>query len=437
MYNSVEPDPFVKGGVYLAGTLYKGGDFKPYLFTSKDYGQTWKKIVSGIPNDHFTRVLRADPARKGLLYAGTEFGMFVSFDDGTSWSPFQLNLPIVPITDLVVKNNNLVAATQGRSVWLIDDLTPLHQLSSDMAGQAVVFFKPIDSYRIGNPPGFFGPPKNSGKNHHNGVEFFYYLKNEVTDKDTVTLEILDNAGSQIRLFSNKSKDKKDTLIVKQGSNSHIWNMYYPEADGFDGLIMWAANLGGPKAVPGQYKARLSINGNSNEVDFKILPDPRSSATQQDLIAQFNFINSVNEKITETHKAIGNIREIKGQLEELDKRVKESNNYKPIAEQIQNITDKIRKIEEALYQTKNKSRQDPLNFPIRLNNKLAHLKNQVGFGNNKPTDQAMEVKDELTKQIDEQLTDWQNVQNQDIPNLNKLIKESDIDAIKLSDDKSTF
>lgn len=437
MYNSVEPDPFVKGGVYLAGTLYKGGDFQPYLYKSKDYGQTWTKIVGGIPNDHFTRVLRADPDRQGLLYAGTEFGMFVSFDDGTSWGPLQLNLPIVPITDLAIKNKNLIAATQGRSVWMIDDLTPLHQLNEGMANANVTLFKPIDSYRMGNPGGFFGPPKNSGENHHNGVKFFYHIKNELDTADVISLEILEADGSSIRKFSNKSKKKEDTLIVKQGSNSFLWNMRYTDAEGFDGLIMWAGGLTGPKAVPGDYKAILTLNDQSVETDFKILPDQRSSATQADYLAQFNFMQDVNQKLTETHRAIKDIREVKKQLTDLDRRTKDSENYQSIAEKIQSIKKEIEEVEKTLYQTKNKSRQDPLNFPIRLNNKLAHLNRQVGFGNNKPTDQANQVKQELTQGINQQLTRWQKVQNQDIPELNKLVKDAEIDAVKLTKSDTSF
>lgn len=437
MYNSVEPDPFVKGGIYVAGTLYKGGDFKPYLFRSKDYGKTWKKIVSGIPDNYFTRVLRADPGRKGLLYAGTEFGMFVSFDDGDSWSSFQLNLPIVPITDLALKNGNLIAATQGRSVWMIDDLTPFHQINSDLAGSNMFLFKPIDSYRVGNPPGFFGPPKNAGENHHNGVRLYYYLEKELGPDDVISLEIMESDGSLIKKFSSNSETKKDTLIVKKGSNSFTWNMKYPDAEGFDGLIMWAANLSGPKAIPGAYKAKLTLNDISKEVDFEILPDPRSSATQGDLLAQFNFMQDVNEKITETHTAIKNIREVKKQLKDLEKRTKGTDDYEPISEMVKQISEEIESIEKTLYQTKNKSGQDPLNFPVRLNNKLSHLNRQVGFGNNKPTDQAQTVKKEMTEAINGELKKWQKVQNESIPELNKVVKERSIDAIKLSKNPSSL
>ena len=161
MWNSVEPDPFIKGGLYIAGTLYKTGDYKPYLYKTKDYGKTWIKITNGIPNNFFTRVLRADPKRQGLLYSGTESGMFISFDDGSSWNSLQLNLPLVPITDLAIKNNNLIASTQGRSLWIIDDLLPLHEITKKIENSNFHIFSPIDSYRMGNP-GWGGTSASAG-----------------------------------------------------------------------------------------------------------------------------------------------------------------------------------------------------------------------------------------------------------------------------------
>ena len=294
MYNSVDPDPFTKGGMYLAGTLYKAGDFQPYLYKTKDYGKTWTKIVNGIPNDHFTRVLRADPKRQGLLYAGTEAGMYISFDDGASWSSMQLNLPQVPITDATIKNDNLVVATQGRSVWLIDDLTPLHQLGDEIASADMHLFKPIDSYRMSGGSGFGSIPANCGESHHNGVMFYFHLKNEPGEEDEVVIEIMENDGDVIKRFSNKAEDKKEKLEVKQGSNKFLWNMRYPDAEGFKNLIMWAANLTGPKAVPGTYKAKLSLNGQSVETDFTILKDPRVASSQADLQAQFDYLMEIRE-----------------------------------------------------------------------------------------------------------------------------------------------
>jgi photosystem II stability/assembly factor-like uncharacterized protein len=203
MINSVEFDAHAKGGIYIAGTRYKSGDYRPYLYKSKDYGKTWVRITDGIDAGHFTRVLRADPKRKGLLYAGTETGMYISFDDGTSWKPFQLNLPIVPITDLTLRNDNLIAATQGRGFWLIDDLTPLHQLNDQVAAGDAYLYKPMPSYRMG--PGFsFGrAPRTAGQNHPGGVTVHFIVKD--TTKAEVTLEFLQTDGKLIKKFSTKPR----------------------------------------------------------------------------------------------------------------------------------------------------------------------------------------------------------------------------------------
>ena len=427
MWNSVDPDPFVKGGLYAAGTLYKTGDYKPYLYKTKDYGKSWEKIDFGIQKNHFTRVLRADPKRKGLLYAGTESGVYVSFDDGESWNSFQHNLPLVPITDLTIKNNNLIAATQGRSVWLIDDLTPLHQLNNEVLSSDFHIFKPIGSYRMGYPSSRTNSSKN-GINHHNGVKVFFNIDSTKVWKDSlrVSLEFMDSNKKTIKVFSNFSKE--NTLIVKNGSNSFVWNMRYNNAKSFDGLIMWAASLSGPKAIPGKYFAKLSINGKSKETEFFILKDERSKSTIDDLKDQFNFLIEIRDKISEIHQSISDMRLVTNQINTFKSKIE---NNKEIITKMKNLIDEIKVIENELYQTKNKSRQDPLNYPIKLNNKLAHLSSVAGNGNYKPTDQMIEVKNELIKKINQELKKWDLIKKEKLKNLNNEIKNIDIDLISIN------
>ena len=427
MWNSVDPDPFVKGGLYAAGTLYKTGDYKPYLYKTKDYGKSWEKIDFGIQKNHFTRVLRADPKRKGLLYAGTESGVYVSFDDGESWNSFQHNLPLVPITDLTIKNNNLIAATQGRSVWLIDDLTPLHQLNHEVLSSDFHIFKPIGSYRMGYPSSRTNSSKN-GINHHNGVKVFFNIDSTKVWKDSlrVSLEFMDSNKKTIKVFSNFSKE--NTLKVKNGSNSFVWNMRYNNAKGFDGLIMWAASLSGPKAIPGKYFAKLSINGKSKETEFFILKDERSKSTIDDLKDQFNFLIEIRDKISEIHQSISDMRLVTNQINTFKSKIE---NNKEIITKMKNLIDEIKVIENELYQTKNKSRQDPLNYPIKLNNKLAHLSSVAGNGNYKPTDQMIEVKNELIKKINQELKKWDLIKKEKLKNLNNEIKNIDIDLISIN------
>ena len=426
MWNSVEPDPFVKGGLYAAGTLYKTGDFQPYMYKTKDYGKTWEKITNGIPNNHFTRVLRADPNKEKLLYAGTESGMYISFDDGISWNSFQLNLPLVPITDLTIKNNNLIAATQGRSLWLIDDLTPLHQLNKEVNNASMKLFKPIDSYRMGSPGR--GTPRNAGKNHHNGVEVFFNIDDKILDENTsVTLEFLDNEKKLIKKYDNQSDE--NALDINGEKNSFVWNMRYDDAKGFDGLIMWAASLRGPIASPGQYYVKLTVNEKSEEQSFNILKDPRSNSTDEDLREQFDFLLSVRDKVSDIHQTIIDIRSSRTQL--IDLKSKISGKYPDMENSISDVISRITLIEEKLYQTKNRSGQDPLNFPIRLNNKLAHLTSVASVGNFKPTDQMYNVRDELIGLIDKELKMWEDIKENDLVKLNSTILENNIQLITIN------
>ena len=433
MINSVEFDPFVKGGAYIAATSYKSGDYSPYLFKTKDYGKTWTKITDGIDLGHFTRVIRADLKRPGLLYAGTEFGMYISFDDGASWKPFQLNLPIVPITDLTIKNDNLIAATQGRSFWLIDDLTLLHQLNEVAATSDVHLFKPMPSYRMnGGQAGRRGESKTEGKNHPNGVMIHYFVKD--TLNINASLEILEASGKLIKKFATKpdKKAKEEQLKVKQGSNQFIWNMRYADADGFEGLIMWAASLTGPKAMPGMYKARLSVNGKAQETDFEILKDPRTSGTLADIKEQFDFSIAVRDKLTDTHKAIKRIRTAREQINRVTEPMKGKDEMKEVNEMAKSILEDMKKIEEALYQTKNKSGQDPLNYPVRLNNKLGALASEVDGGDYHPSQQVKAVHKEITEKIDEQLNLLNKVMTDKVPKFNELVKQKQVSAISIGD-----
>lgn len=426
MINSIDVDPFVQGGAYIAGTRYKLGDYEPYLYKTKDYGQTWTKITTGIDKEHFTRVLRADPKRKGLLYAGTENGMYISFDDGASFNPFQMNLPIVPITDLTIKNDNLIAATQGRSFWLIDDLTPLHQLNKSIESSNLHLFKPMDSYRMGGRNS--ANKKTEGENHPGGALIHFYVKDTST-LDTLNMNFYDANKKLIKTFSNfPNKENKDgKLNVKPGMNIFNWDMRYTGADGFDGMILWWASLNGPKAVPGKYSVSIESGSNTMSQEFAILKDPRSSSSIADLQIQFDFLNEVIIKLSETNNAIKNIRAAREQINLVVSRLDGEGNDE-LKEKSKEILTTMKEVEEALYQTKNRSGQDPLNFPIKLNNKLGHLNSLMAMGDFKPTKQAIEFKAEVTGYIDTELNKWKAVLNTDIPAFNALVKSKSIDAI---------
>jgi hypothetical protein len=431
MINSVEFDPFVKGGAYIAATRYKLGDYKPYLFRTKDYGKTWTAITSGIDANHFTRVVRADPKRQGILYAGTESGMYISFDDGNSWRTFQLNLPVVPITDLTVKNDNLIVATQGRSFWIIDDLTPLHQINENVSVSAPYLFKPMPSYRM---PGSQRrtPSKTEGQNHPGGVMIHYFLND--TTKAKVSLEILETNGTLIKKFSTKpdKKAKEQEMKIKLGFNRFVWDMRYADAEGFDGIILWAGRLTGPKAIPGKYKAKLTVNDKPFESEFEIVKDPRTSGSAEDIKAQFDFLIKVRDKLSETNKAIKKIRTAREQMNRVTDPMKGKDDMKAIVDMAKAINDDMKKIEETLYQTKNRSGQDPLNFPIRLNNKLAALSSEADGSDFKPTEQVLAVYQEISGKIDAQLSALNKIFAERIPAFNKAIKEKSVDAVSFGE-----
>ncbi|MEQ8552517.1 MAG: glycosyl hydrolase [Cyclobacteriaceae bacterium] len=430
MINSIDIDPFNKGGMYVAGTRYKLGDYQPYLYKTSDYGASWQKITSGIASDHFTRVVRADPTRKGLLYTGTESGMYLSFDDGQSWKSFKLNLPVVPITDLAIKNNNLIAATQGRGFWLIDDLTPLYQLNNEVVASNAYLFKPLDSYRMGG--GNERTSKTEGTNHPGGVLTYFYVK-DTAQIDTVRLSFAEADGTLIKTYSTHPNKKNDEekLEVKPGMNMLNWDMMYPDAKSFDGMILWWSKISGPTAIPGTYQVSMTANGEKMSHEFELLKDPRSTASQEDLQTQFDFLMETRDKLTETHEGITNIRKTQSRIKDILGLLDEEAN-KELIENAKDIIARLAEIEEALYQTKNESRQDPLNFPVRLNNKLGHLAAITSYGDNPPTDQALAFKKEIIGKIAAELNKMNLIFKEEIPALNQAIIDSKIKLIEVSE-----
>ena len=429
MINCIEVDPFHKGGAYVVGTKYKSGDYLPYIYKTEDYGKSWKLITNGIDSEDFTRALRADPKREGLIYAGTERGVYISFDDGANWQKFQLNLPIVPITDMTIKNNNLIVATQGRSFWMIDDLTPIHQLNKNLMKEDVILFKPQDSYRMGGGNG--RTSKTRGTNHPGGVAINYFIK-EKKEKEVVKLSIYDNEDQLIKTFSTQpNKEKKEAkLTAVEGNNIFYWDMMYPGAERVKGMILWWASLNGPMALAGDYKVSLSIGETSKSQKFTILKNPISENSLEDAKAQFDFINDINTKVTEIHKALKNVKKLRTQISSLQKSIKDKDAHKELIDYAKNLIEEMTVIEETLYQTKSKSNQDPLNFPIRLNNKLAHLNSLTRIGSYRPTQQAIDFKNEINQLIDKELSKLYVLFDQNVKILNQKVRESKIDLIQL-------
>jgi photosystem II stability/assembly factor-like uncharacterized protein len=427
MINSIEPSAFDEGTCYVAATRYKLGDFTPYLYKTEDYGKTWKLITKGIPSEHFTRVLREDPAQKGLLYAGTETGMYISFNDGKSWDPFQLNLPIVPITDLAVKENSLIVATQGRSLWMIDDLTVLHQLDANTASKDAVLFKPKDAYRTKGNKG--RPSLTAGENMTAGVVTHMYFK-DLKESDKVHLTYTSKAGDTLAHFSSDAKDSKEKLAAKTGGNTHVWDTRGEGAERLKGMILWWANLNGPKAVPGSYNVHLNYNGTSQSQSFEIVADPRAEVSVAEMQEQYDFITAINATVNEAHTAIKKIRSINEKLSAFEGQYKDDASVADLVAQSKALRERFSTVEKALYQTQNRSGQDPLNFPIRLTNKLAHLNSLVSLDDFGPTEQDRAVQQELTAAIEVQLKEFNTLVDQEIATFNQAFNEKQLKFLQL-------
>ncbi len=476
--NSIEAHPIEKGGLYVAATMYKSDDFQPYLYRTTDWGKTWTAITTGIPKDHFTRVVRADTVRSGLLYAGTERGIYVSFNDGASWQSLQGKLPVVPITDIAVRNEQLIVATQGRSIWILDDLNPLREMTPQTGTETFHLFSPPPTIRIpfaGSAPNL----RNMGKNPPAGVTV-QFLLTDAKDGTAIKLEFLAADNKVLRTFEGKvkprvekpepkpegevkpetksaaetapadeekkskepeeeeSEEKKEEVKLEPvpGWNLFSWDLRLENAKKFDGLVLWSEDgLLGPVIVPGKYQVRLTVGENSQTKPFEILADPRSTTTQADLETQLNFLLECRDKLSRVHEEIERIRSVRNQLTGLKKRLKSEEKFKTAIEMATELDNKITVIEEALYQTKNRSNQDPLNFPIRLNDKLASVTQTAGSGDFAPNAQTIAVTTELFAAIDTEMKKLQTIWTIDLPALNTNMKELEAPAITMELTKS--
>lgn len=427
MINSIDPSPFVKGKAYVAATSYKFGDYTPYIYKTDDYGKSWTLITDGINSDYYTRVVRSDKKREGLLYAGTEWGMFISFNDGKSWKKFQLNLPITSIRDLHVKDNDLVVATHGRSFWVIDDLTPLHQINNEIQNNDAILFKPDKSYRLAQSGGW-GKPNTllSGENHPNGVIINYYLKSLKKD-DYLRIDIENKDGTLIRSFTNNKKiaasnntNRKNLMVgnpvlsnpndidnalgsgnigslyPKSGGNRLIWDMRYPGFKSFDGMVLYSSPNVGPKVTPGKYNLKMTYNNTVLTKELEIVKDPRVKTSQEDFEKQLEFLIEVRNEVSRANQKIIDIRKIKSDMSFIKDKTDNNVFLKTMIDQ---YLIELSIIENNIHMTKNQSRQDPLNFGIRINNRIAFLLADSQRGDFAPTDQSKEFFKDVKKELD--------------------------------------
>lgn len=478
----IEASTHDAGTAYMAVERHKMDDFAPYVFKTTDFGKTWTKLVTGIPANDYVHAVRIDPKHPSLLFAGTEQGVYVSFDDGGHWQALQLNLPMSPINDLVVKstdlNDDLVVATHGRSFWVLDDITPLEQYDDAIPQQEAHLFTPEPANHTTFTGGFFAVQGNVGKNPPAGAVIDYWLKTSLKkeDKDKkdaaagggdsqakpdatkaeakngdkkdeaskITLEILDSSGKVIRKFPKKEEGGESdeemffargggggALPADAGLNRFVWDLHYEEATKVPHAPLWGGGTEGPEALPGTYQVRLTVLGKSYTARLEIKPDPRVKTSQEDLTKQFDLLLKIRDKLTETDDAIIQIRSVRDQIDGFNKRLKDDPRQKEIADAGKALDKKMTEVEEALIQTKAKSGQDVLNFPVRLNNHLAALQGVVASADTAPTKQSYEVFDLVSQQVDEQLAKWKSIVATDVAAYNALVKQQDVPAIILT------
>ncbi|MEJ7767373.1 MAG: hypothetical protein WKF89_06145 [Chitinophagaceae bacterium] len=427
----VEASPHDPANAYVAANRYKQDDFHPYLFKTSDYGKTWKKITQGIPEDESTRVIREDAKRKGLLYAGTEKGIYVSFNDGDNWESLQLNLPVVPVHDLAVQNNNLVVATHGRSFWILDDLAMLGQLTPEVQNADVHLFKPgvTVRFRGGKRSALGGEggegPQDVGKNPPNGVVVQYFMK--LKPKSEIVMEFIDGSGTVIKSFKSRNDTvrtmeattqmnspvrrgmvREVPLRADQGGNKFVWEeMRYASPDPLEGIVTHGRALG-PLLMPGKYQVKLTVDGKTYNQDFELVKDPRIPTTPQEYKEQFDLLVNLGKRITELRSGVKAIRALQTQLDGYDKNSK----------LVQDLKDKLLRVEDGLVQVRAKANQDLTNYPVRLDTKLITLAAFIESGDIKPTAQHKDKYTELTTKLADQLKTLEIVKKEIAANLKR-------------------
>lgn len=455
----VEPSPHDPAAAYIAATRHKLDDFRPYLYKTDDYGQTWAKITDGIPDNQFTRVIREDPEVRGLLYCGTEAGVYVSIDGGGHWQPLGDNLPVVPIHDLVVKDGDLVAATHGRSFWILDDITPLRQLADVPDRAADRLFRPRDSYRfttsgagrsqspgrgyqraggtiltretVKTPGGRLRTDYlDAGTNPPDGVVVWYALRER--PRGTVRLSILDGCGQVVRSFSSEHEDgTAPVLPAEPGLNRFVWDMRHPGPTRLEEARGQDFPVPGPLAPPGDYRAQLAIDTRPFTEPFRILRDPRVPGDPAGLVAQLDLLTQIRDRVSELNEAINRIRALQQQLDGWLGRGRGMGRTSPnerVVATAREVREALTAIEEELIQNNATTIDDGLNVPARLNAKLAMLADAVATGYAAPTKQAYALFADLSGRLAHQLERLGQVLGGDVAAFNDLVREVALPAI---------
>ncbi len=430
------------GTAYVAVDRHQLDDLKPYIYKTGDYGKSWTKRVTGIPEGSFVRAVREDPKRRGLLYAGTETGVYVSFDDGKNWRRLRLNLPTTPVHDLVVRGDDLVLATHGRSFWILDNVTPLRQFSEEAANAESHLYQPQAALRTQMNTSFFRPVL-AGQNPPNGAFIDFYLKGE--PKGEVALEILDAKGNRIRRLSSKvtppvevpldpeDQRPKAELEVKPGLNRVVWDLRYERARRVSEyyLAEYRQGLLGPRVLPGSYTVRLTVDGASSTAPLEVRLDPRVQTSRAELEKQFDLLMQIRQQINRVYDALAQLRDVRLQVRGLRERLLSNAAMKTVLDQGEELERKCSAVEEDLIQTRIRADQDSLNWPMKLDGSLAHLALLISDGSDSaPTESQQRTFEKYKQQVDEQVGRWESLVANDLAAFQKLTAEQNIHGVVL-------
>lgn len=441
--SQIDPSTFDAGTAYVAVDRHQFDDLHPYIYKTSDYGKTWTKLGQGIPDTAFVRVVREDPKKRGLLYAGTETGIYVSFNDGAYWRPMQLNLPTTPVHDLEIKNNDLVVATHGRAFWILDDLTPLRQYSDEIAQKDLFLYTPGTAYRI--QAGASGPrhvSKLVGHNPPAGAIIYYYLKDAPKADSEAKLEILDASGKVIRKYSSTETntleeppdpdDKKPEKELKPeaGLNRFVWDLRYEEARHVPGYYLYEYGSGarGPVAVPGKYQVRLTVSGQTQTASFELKLDPRVKVSQEDMEAQLKLLLDTRDELSRVYDTVNQIQDVRAQLAGLKRRLPENASAKNIVTAADDLEKKLVAIREDLINLDITANEDSLAYPPQLDAKLAYLAMDAGTADSAPTESEYREFEKLKRQSGEFIARWEDVQRRDLASFQKLAAQGSLSTV---------
>ncbi|WP_340066406.1 VPS10 domain-containing protein [Ascidiimonas aurantiaca] len=434
--NSIEVSPHDPATAYITLMRYKFHDLRPYIYKTNNYGKSWELITNGIEEPHtFVRVVREDPKVKGLLYAGSETGLYISFNNGKKWQKFQRNLPVVPVNDLIIQDNDLVVATAGRSFWILDDLSAIQQTAGKMPEAPLAIFTPKDTYRMfGGSVKEFTP--GLGQNPANGVTIDYYLK-ENADSTKLTLKILDNQGKLLRTYNNQTPknfktwpggpSKPDVLPGKAGVNRFTWNFRKEKLPAIDNVFVFG-DYNGSRVGPGIYQVRLIMENDSVSTKINILPDPRINATTEHFKEQQQFLSAIENTVKEIHQSVNAMRSVKKQLTAYLSLLEDEKGADELMDIAKNLKKDIEAWEEQLIQPQQKTFQDVINFNNQLNAELLYLKSYADAAAPRLTKGAAERFSDLKKQWQVFADQKNELINQQMRQFNTLYKELGLPAV---------